>query len=72
MLETKQKLFVDNSLTDVCEVINDLDFIQPDLGVSLRHVVMSIRSSKNPNKTVFCRVNNTKRGHDVIFAFHKD
>ena len=26
-LETKQKLFVNNTLTDVCEVINDLDYI---------------------------------------------
>ena len=71
-LELKQKAFVENSKTDVCEVINDLDYIHPDLGVSLRHVITSMRSSRNPDKTLFCGVDNAWRGNDVIFMFHKD
>ena len=27
LMEEKQKLFVDNTLTNICEVINDLDYI---------------------------------------------
>lgn len=33
---------------------------------------MSLRLSKNPEKTVFCGVDNAKRGHNILFAFHKD
>ena len=71
-LENKQRLFVENTLTDVCEVIKDLDFIHPDLGISLRHVIMSLRLSKNPKKTLFCGIDNARRGHNVLFAFHRD
>lgn len=71
-MKSKQKRFNDKTRTARNFTIIGLDYMSPDLGVTLREVIMGLRSSSQPERNLFVAVDQMSNYASVILAFHED
>jgi hypothetical protein len=71
-MKSKQKRFNDRTSTARNFTIIGLDYECPDLGVTLREVLMGLRSSSQPDKNLFVAVDQMTNYSSVVMAFHED
>ena len=71
-MKSKQKRFNDKTKTSRNFTIIGLDYMSPDLRVTLREVIMALRSSNHPDRNLFVAVDQMSNYTSVIFAFHED
>jgi hypothetical protein len=69
---SKQKHFLAKTQTATSYTIIGLDYVQPNLGRSLREIIMSIRSNTDPEKNLFLNVDEHMYTSTVTFLFHED
>jgi hypothetical protein len=70
ILRGKQKSFLKNILKQKSHTIQGLDFHIEAIGATLRQVVMGMRSSEDPERTLFTSVEDDG-GTRATFTFHK-
>ena len=70
--EEKQKAFLQNSSTALNYTICGLDEYNPLAGMSLRKLIMGIRSTQQPERNLFLNVDKMTDKSHVLFAFHND
>jgi hypothetical protein len=71
-MKSKQKRFNDRTSTARNFTIIGLDYECPDLGVTLREVLMGLRSSSQPERNLFVAVDQMTNYSSVVMAFHED
>ena len=71
MLRSKQKSFLKNIRTHKSNTIQGLDYYIEEYEVTLRQVIMGIRTSTDIDKAVFISVEDAG-GTSAIFTFHKN
>jgi hypothetical protein len=71
-MKSKQKRFNDQTSTARNFTIIGLDYECPDLGVTLREVLMGLRSSSQPERKLFVAVDQMTNYSSVVMAFHED
>jgi hypothetical protein len=69
---SKQKHFLSKTQTATSYTIIGLDYVQPNIGKSLREILMSIRSNLDPEKNLFLNVDEHMYTSTVTFLFHED
>jgi hypothetical protein len=71
-MKSKQQRFNDKTQTARNFTIIGLDYMCPDLDVTLREVIMGLRSSSEPDRNLFVAVDQMSNYTSVILAFHED
>lgn len=69
---SKQKHFLAKTQTATSYTIMGLDYVQPNIGSSLREIIMGIRSNSDPEKNLFLNVDEHMYTSTVTFLFHED
>ena len=69
---SKQKHFLAKTQTATSYTIMGLDYVQPNIGSSLREIIMGIRSNTDPEKNLFLNVDEHMYTSTVTFLFHED
>jgi hypothetical protein len=68
----KQKKFLASVETAISYSIIGLDYLQPQIKMTLREIVMGMRSFQSPDKNLFINVDEQHNSHIVNFVFHQD
>lgn len=71
-MKSKQHKFNERTSTARNFTIIGLDYICPELGMTLREVIMGLRSSMQPERNLFVAVDHMTEHSSVIFAFHQE
>jgi hypothetical protein len=71
VLRSKQKSFIKNIRTHKSNTIQGLDYYIEEYEVTLRQVIMGIRTSTDQDKAVFISVEDAG-GTSAVFTFHKN
>ena len=69
--QDKHEAFLSRTSTAVGYTILGLDFYLEEYQVTLREAIMSIRSTKEPEYTLFTAVDDQQYSNKVVFAFRK-
>ena len=69
---SKQKHFLAKKQTATSYALMGLDYVQPNIGSSLREIVMGIRSNTDPEKNLFLNIDEHMYTSTVTFLFHED
>ena len=69
---SKQKHFLDKTQTATSYTILALDYVEPNIGMTLREIIMGLRSNKEPSKNLFLNVDVHIFNQTVTFLFHAD
>jgi hypothetical protein len=71
VLRGKQKTFLKNIRTHKSNTIQGLDYYIPEIEVTLRQVIMAIRTGEDVEKALFISVEDAG-GTSAVFTFHKN
>ena len=69
--QDKHEAFLSRTSTAIGYTILGLDFYLEEYKVTLREAIMSIRSTKEPDYTLFTAVDDQQYSNKVVFAFRK-
>ncbi len=69
---SKQKHFLGKTHTATSYTILSLDYVEPHIGMTLREIIMGLRSNKQPAKNLFLNVDVHIHNQTVTFLFHAD
>jgi len=69
---SKQKYFLQKTQSATSYTIIALDYVDPHVGMSLREILMGLRSNKEPEKNLFLNVDVHMYKQTVTLLFHND
>jgi hypothetical protein len=71
-LKSKQKRFLAQTKTMTNYTIRELDYVIPELKLSLRAALTYLRSASNNDRNLLISVDNYTNSPNVVFVFHQD